>query len=1072
MRHTITNRIMHLDFEGTFEKLTDYQPINKLVLNLQADMNWSDLISNVNFPGEIDIEINGNNKDLILDNNKQDIDNNSIVINNTNIAACNFRYKKIFFNDCIISRGKLIAKEITINKCVTDRLVLTAIQIFIENESKFVSSVTEGNYLTVKKSIIDDSSSTASVAMFDSSELINNDFNIHTLRLNATSWTADNKIKSEHLELNNMRFNREDINMNVFDSSINEIEITRVSTTKLDLTKFTKLTLIGSYNQISRLLVNNETSVQTGLFNPAAVLNNGSPDKKYNLLFNIIYNPKNTKLTKEDLSIIQKIDTNTLSIDALAMVVMTVKNISFGIARHIIISYKQSKIPFTKGGIVTALEILINDKIIFNLFNETFNISKLVLDNKISKIDYYNNTTPLAVAKLGVIPCVDFSIDYMKYFNLDILNDYVDEINPRGNPDNNILTSIATLYDRGVIDSAVLAKFITTVNKEEYKNNLVEKLTKDTKKQSAIIAYLKEHDMSDEIKYFLSYFKSVNDLIYLLDKVQNTKLSYVDYIARHIVSDSNLIEQLITRTIDEDDSNTSTTSLIYIANSVVRIKIYPQLVFYLMGVYKQTKAIESNMSDLIKFIKPNMEDIFNKPFKDIPLKSYVVGFILDNKTICDYVCSLPVGNPLKEAVLGYQLEETPYNSIIIQRLIADERKKIKNAVLFKKNTRQVDTIYIDTIMEHKTKYNKNSEEHSTLTNIEKKCSNGFIHGEVIIQIDDEITNGETMAIKGAAIHNILLKWHLKLNQLMVESNNKVLFYKNIPRLPNKLYKDVCLMSDNDLVWVSNRLKDSNMDTNRIGSLFNKFPDFFTFRSIVQQYFDSTSREILGDKEIKDLDNYILNQMAETDIENEAANIYGYLTNIKQYVMEEVYFSIKTQSLVNYRQKTFRINLKNLEILKLFKLMPNRIKTYIDNAHSHPVSSRALTVGWVRFETDIDNKSIWINEVQTDMTKICGFEEKSAGFSDKLNNKLSYNVLWLFQHWVKKHYDGYEVIFPSATLRKTMLGGSPSVSNYDNQSKKLNFTKGTFVDTIWVKHSPSSQGVIYRWNTTNEIINIL
>lgn len=429
------------------------------------------------------------------------------------------------------------------------------------------------------------------------------------------------------------------------------------------------------------------------------------------------------------------------------------------------------------------------------------------------------------------------------------------------------------------------------------------------------------------------------------------------------------------------------------------------------------------------------------------------------------------------------IEHLEFTSNTIQKLMSSERKKIKDNVLFKKQIRQEGTIYVDTVIEYKSKLDKKSQDYEYIQYVEtymnQKKQTSLSNPE-LTEVDEHlINNHEGLHIKKTSIINPFLRLLIQINNAMAnftsESGDKQYidsirkFDNKDYRKPNQIYIDI-VMSVQDLT-------KHFFEEEVIKSKIRKFIDTHGNNNpnellMIKQYFESNNKQYIDINSVKELDKLLL-QPTKEDISNKYFDIYKLVTIIKKYGFEERPLRMDTQSLIK-EQRVFRMNLIKLdELLKIYDALDpycsSLIEPYIEKGKGHPTSRLLLTLGWIRFNVNEYDKSIWVNEVQTDMSKILKFNEYAAEYSDELVLKLSTNIILSFQTWVKKHYNDYTIIFPSSQLRKSLIGGDPTPNIYDNIPKKLKFQKFKYEDTVWynIRHD---NGIVYTWNPLTEQTN--
>lgn len=82
-------------------------------------------------------------------------------------------------------------------------------------------------------------------------------------------------------------------------------------------------------------------------------------------------------------------------------------------------------------------------------------------------------------------------------------------------------------------------------------------------------------------------------------------------------------------------------------------------------------------------------------------------------------------------------------------------------------------------------------------------------------------------------------------------------------------------------------------------------------------------------------------------------------------------------------------------------------------------------------------------------------------TSNITDKLYINTATYFVKWIQKEYGkDFNMVMPSSTLRKQLLGGMPPLAAYDNVAKKLKFEKSSYQETVWKRYYPSSNGVVF------------
>jgi hypothetical protein len=239
-----------------------------------------------------------------------------------------------------------------------------------------------------------------------------------------------------------------------------------------------------------------------------------------------------------------------------------------------------------------------------------------------------------------------------------------------------------------------------------------------------------------------------------------------------------------------------------------------------------------------------------------------------------------------------------------------------------------------------------------------------------------------------------------------------------------------------------------------------------------------------------------------------------------------------QSLNYGEHRILRFDMKNVDdILDIFKQYSNVFKTdfirqldieYKKRTMTHPTSAADYTIGWIRFHVDEKTNTIFIDESQTDISKNIGlgimldifgdsseivrnvmmknnisqldryfpdgkrmynlmntnkkFKSDIVKIANSISNFILLNQMRIFQHFIIKKYPNYTIVLPSADLRQNLLGGSPSVSGYDNLSNVLNFKSKMFSDIQLyqdLKNSKSLKvvpdGKIFVWSYLTEML---
>lgn len=520
----------------------------------------------------------------------------------------------------------------------------------------------------------------------------------------------------------------------------------------------------------------------------------------------------------------------------------------------------------------------------------------------------------------------------------------------------------------------------------------------------------------------------------------------------------------------------------------------------LISIFKRfVKNIEQAKHFLIPMIMNDIDYYISELF---PIRQVVLLVISDEEYI-KKIKSLNVVDMLVKYAVKYDLivpsylesklaysndDLTKINSIPLVLMVDKEKNKRKGNILYKKEKREIDKLYIDTVYEQKSKYSKGSKEHTICLKVEnhiQQTTKNYIMIEDLMVIDDEFKRD----MDNVEIYNTTIKSPF-LNLILQFNNNLVNFYDEYYAKGTKLSN-----GDNDVELnisfdtyngekrnISHIYADETIDLfSKVENiLFLKYKEFVeNFRNVydkrlmsaLQNEFISKNTDVLTYQQIKSLDS-TFEPLEYTKIINETLDqVYDILTNMRNILVEERGVVIQSQSLGRtHNQMVMRLNLKSLSLFDIINnkqqvILKESINNYMKGT-GHPTSSRYLTVGWVRFLVDDDSKSIWVNEIQTDMTKICKFEESGSGMSDKLNDRLALNLLSAFKKLVFKFYEGYTIIVPSAKLRKALINGSPSVNTYDNPAKKLKFRMGQYSDTPWVKKHKGS-GIVYMFNPTNE-----
>lgn len=440
-------------------------------------------------------------------------------------------------------------------------------------------------------------------------------------------------------------------------------------------------------------------------------------------------------------------------------------------------------------------------------------------------------------------------------------------------------------------------------------------------------------------------------------------------------------------------------------------------------------------------------------------------------------------------------------NVVITRMLEAEIKKIKKSIPFKKTLRAQKTVYIDTVFEEKGTYNKGTKEYNTCLVIERYMNENKINSMNSEELSDleinKVSPIEHSEMKETLIHSSTIMFIIQINNklsLMTKSNfsedkiNKYNNYKGMPRKQSVITVDLLeveylestfesvaiiteLMLYPDRIPSSQSIKSS---ISRITIKFNNIPStrFYSDIEYLKNYMEKNNTDMLNINELAKIDKQLLKTESDVNEESAYEEQYKILTNPRNWVLKENRIYLEAQSL-SPNQQILLMNLKSVTMLTELNSkfgvskqdMADKINSYIKHSN-HPVSRVFLTIVWVRFDIDEDNKSIWINEIQTDMTKICKWTKTESNIMDKLNDKLSLNALTVFKQYVRTHFDGYTVCIPSTKTRKSMLGGSPMIATYDNNPKKLKFKLALLSDTSWANHGNGSYQV-YIWNSVNE-----
>lgn len=366
------------------------------------------------------------------------------------------------------------------------------------------------------------------------------------------------------------------------------------------------------------------------------------------------------------------------------------------------------------------------------------------------------------------------------------------------------------------------------------------------------------------------------------------------------------------------------------------------------------------------------------------------------------------------------------NSPLLNKLVQNENKKISKQVLFSKTIRNNEYIYLDTINELKASYNKSSPEYNTLKQLEMDALKN--KGSILVNELQKIDKIETIEPK------TLFDTLLKIEQVNIENNE---LYNNSPRQPGYIYKDTIESYNEGQSYLTQIPITTLLNNGKI--------------SIEQ-----------------------MSTMNEYDNSEMMKKIFTKVTTMTNYICEQKKCNIKAQSL-HSKHDVFRCNYKSVSELKHIAagyIMGDKIIESIDDYLTithHPVNKTHLTLVWIRFEIFEDIKTIWVNENQTDMTKKLGFSEWNEEYSDKLNDKLLFNCLLLFQKWIRAHYPEFTVVLPGYLLRKKILMGDPVPSGYDNPAKKLGFKKTTLNSTPMqtVKIRRKQDGLVWIWSPLTE-----
>jgi len=211
---------------------------------------------------------------------------------------------------------------------------------------------------------------------------------------------------------------------------------------------------------------------------------------------------------------------------------------------------------------------------------------------------------------------------------------------------------------------------------------------------------------------------------------------------------------------------------------------------------------------------------------------------------------------------------------------------------------------------------------------------------------------------------------------------------------------------------------------------------------------------------------------ELTLPKATANIYMKLTKLllKQ---KQLY---KVSSWSNHAQRlrsqgkdnVFRIYLNSEKIILDF-LNKNKLNFndtlyhYISAGNGHPTEVGKLTLGWVRFEWDKKANSIFITEIQTDLTKILGYDNSTRKISNDLNNKIAGLLLNRFIQWRDAKIQGTEIILPTSKYRKEIIGGEPTKTGYDNNAKKQKMKKKMMSDTVWMQYTHGKDSKVFYEN---------